>query len=461
MPVSDLEEQLNQQGRSAKVEEVAKEIERLGVKYLYFHIVSITGRVLGKVVPAAHFRRIAEDGTRMHPAAIADVSATRAGRLIGADPDSAEMVVMPDLTSFRVLPWDPEYGRFFCFAYESSLSDRPGAALEQDPRGNLKRQVETFQRDLGLEPMSGCEPEMSWFRPGDETGGLKVDAWAPGYHIGHLEEMREVVKRVMGYAQAMGLDMIQGDYEDFAQLELNFAFGNFFDTADRLTTYRQVCAQVARETGFIASFMPKPIAGRWANGCHHNLSLWRDGKNAFADEAKKGIHLNELGKQALAGLLEHDRGMTAVLASTANSYARLWDVGAFAPSTSSWGYDNKTCSVRVTGGPRLEHKTADASVNPYLSHAVILHAMRDGIERKLDPGAPQQVNVYEGTDGEARLLPKTLADALDLLSQDKVVREALPGKLYEIFDACKRNEWELMMAAVTDWHREMYLNAIP
>ena len=125
---------------------------------------------------------------------------------------------------------------------------------------------------------------MSWL-------GEDVEVWSqpnvsPAYHVGALETMRPIVKRVIAYAQAMGLDMIEGDYEDTGQLELNFQFDRCERTCDRLVTYRQICAQVAREFGVIASFMPKPRRPM-ANGCHHNLSLWRGDENVFVDRGRR------------------------------------------------------------------------------------------------------------------------------------------------------------------------------
>ena len=97
------------------------------------------------------------------------------------------------------------------------------------------------------------------------------------YHIDQFSELQPVIHKVIEYSTAMGLDMIQGDHEDApGQLELNFTFGPAEDTADRLTTYRQVCRQVGREFGLFPCFMPKPFMGVSANGCHHNISLWEE-----------------------------------------------------------------------------------------------------------------------------------------------------------------------------------------
>ena len=159
--------------------------------------------------------------------------------------------------------------------------------------------------------------------------------------------------KVIEYARAMGLDMIQGDHEDApGQLELNFMFDDALRTCDRLTTYRQICAQVAREFDLIACFMAKPFMGVSANGCHHNLSLWhggedklnnlghdkslpgmddvftyrKGGENTFMPlkgEAKPG----PIGLNCIGGVIKHVGALTAIGSSTVNSYRRLWDTG--------------------------------------------------------------------------------------------------------------------------------------
>ena len=126
----------------------------------------------------------------------------------------------------------------------------------------------------------GCEPEMMWLKQ-DQNGRPAGGATKPNcYHIDQFEALRPVILRVTEYARAMGLDIIQGDHEDSpGQLELNFMYDDALRTCDRLTTYRQICAQVAREFNLIACFMTKPFMGVSASGCHHNLSLWRGGED--------------------------------------------------------------------------------------------------------------------------------------------------------------------------------------
>ena len=169
--------------------------------------------------------------------------------------------------------------------------------------------------------------------------------------------------KVIEYAKAMGLDMIQGDHEDApGQLELNWTFDNVLRNADRLSTYRQICAQVAREHNLIACFMTKPFMGVSASGCHTNMSLWKGGKvsvnklgnkklpgveevfsyvsggtNTFMPDTKDMQLPGKIGLQSIAGIMKHLPALTAIGSSTVNSYRRLWDQGFWAPVYADWG----------------------------------------------------------------------------------------------------------------------------
>ena len=165
-----------------------------------------------------------------------------------------------------------------------------------------------------------------------------------------------------------------------------------------------------------------------ANGCHHNLSLWRGDENVFVDPDNPTLHVSETARHALGGILEHSRGMLALLAPTVNSYARYWDLGQFAPAVVNWGFDNRTCAVRVSASGRLEYKLPDASVNPY--HLPCRRARGDG--RRPRAAASTRArrspsDSYGDSAGAAsRPLPRTLGDALAALAEDDVVRGALP-----------------------------------
>lgn len=445
---------------SGVVEDLAARIRDAGVEYLYYQVVTLTGRVIAKVVPAKHLLRNLDKGVQFHRTAISDLQSTREGVLLGGGAQAAEFTAMPDAGSFNVLPWDRSLGAFFCRLYEPE--HRPeigGQTLATDPRSLLIDSHRRFTQDTGLTLKTGLEPEMSWL--GKDLEVHVRPGASPAYHLGNLELMRPIFKKVMEYASAMGLDMIEGDYEDPGQLELNWMFDDCELTADRMMTYRLICRQVAREMGVQASFMPKPTTGSMGNGCHHNFSLWRGNQNVLAESGRRDLHLTDTGLHALGGVLKHAPGSMMIMASTVNSYKRYWDAGLFAPNCVNWGMDNKTCTVRLSANGRLEYKIPDASVNPYLSHALLLAAMRDGLENRIEPGAPDNSNSIPSAPDPARILPKTLGDAIQAFDQDPVIRTALPADMAQLYRDLKADEWARFCSYVTDWERKMYVEYLP
>ena len=474
--ITTLEATQSAPDRAARIREVAAEISRCGVKFIYFQYVTVQGRILGKSIPAPHFERVAHEGMPFLYVSAGGMVTSRTGQLIGpGGATSREGILLPDLDTFQVLPWDREFGRVFCDHFRSPAEDvDPGAPEASDARGNLKRMAARFTEELGLRLRTGCEPEMMWFKGPDsvDTSAAYFPRYiCSSYHLRHLEDLREVLKRVTEYGQAMGLDMTQADYEDPGQLEMNFMFDDCLATADRLVTYRQICVQAAKELGVYATFMAKPLGGVMANGCHHTLSLWDGDANVIEPEPGTPLGLHGPGSAAVGGLLAHARGMMALLAPTVNSYARFWDDGMFAPTlVPDWGLDDRTCAIRALPG-KIELRSPDATVNPYLSHAAILAAIADGITSEIDPGPPmvdgEQGSVESSSNGAGEdgprfdPLPTTLAEAIDALEQDAIVRAGLSDELCQVFLDLKRDEWARSCGAITDWALETYLDYAP
>jgi Glutamine synthetase len=377
-----------------------------------------------------------------------------------------ELVGIPDVDTFCVLPWDPQTARVFCTLFRGKEEDvDPGAYLTSDCRGNLKRIHDEFERETGLHLRVGTEPEMMWLKQNpDGTPSVEGKTKPYCYHIDQFAELQPLIHRVIEYGTAMGLDMIQGDHEDApGQLELNWQFDRAELTADRLTTYRQICRQVGREFGAFPCFMPKPFMGVSANGCHHNISLWEGDENAFLPDGDNPRMPSKRGLASIGGVLEHLDALTCLSSPTVNSYRRLWDTGFWAPLYADWGFQNRTTALRVSAPGRFEYRSVDSSVNPYLSMAGLIVSMADGIRRNLDPGEPEERNIYEAMSQgkEVRKIPMTLGDALEALRADEVVRSALPGEMFTVFEHYKRDEWERFCAAVTDWDVKEYLDVLP
>jgi glutamine synthetase len=463
---TDLERFVEAEGRADAIKEVRRRIDAEGIQYVYYQFPSVTGRIMGKGVPAQHWETIAQKGFQLVYGATANLFTDRHGNYIGYGPEAAELVGIPEPETFAVLPWDTRVARVWCVCFRNREEREGGGEyLSSDCRGNLKRLQAEFEESTGLHLRSGTEPEMMWLKL-NEDGTPSVEGMTKPYcyHIDQFSELQPIIHRVVEYGQALGLDMIQGDHEDApGQIELNFGFDRAERTADNLSTFRQVCKAVGRELGAFPCFMPKPFMGVSANGCHHNISLWEGDTNSFMPDTEDQQKPSQLGLYAIGGILEHLAALTAVTASTVNSYRRLWDTGFWAPVFADWGYQNRTTALRVSAPGRFEYRTVDSAVNPYLSLSGLLAAMRDGIERKLDPGEPEERNIYEAMEAgkEVKRLPMAFGDALDALEEDDVIKDALPGDMYRVFMHYKRDEWERHCAHVSDWDVTEYLDVLP
>lgn len=487
--MSDLADYLNDPARDALIAQVRKKIDALGVDAIYYQYISITGRIMGKTIPARHWERMAGDGMQTWLGGITNVFSDKEGNLIGFAPNASELLALPDPDTFCQLPWNKRLGRVFCTVFFCREDpERAEEFLDSDTRGNLRRIHKQFEDDHGLRLRVGCEPEMLWLKPGDEKAPYYGTTKPYAYHIDQFEQLSDVWLRASDYSIAMGLDMIQGDHEDApGQIELNFQYDDALRTSDRLTTYRQICAQVAREFGLIAVFMSKPYMGMPANGCHHNVSLWRGGEdhvetlvddpqpgmdevfsyasggvNEFRDEDEKWLPA-DIGKWCLGGMMKNLDALVAVGASTVNSYRRLNDTGMWAPVGHSWGLQNRSCAIRVSSPDRFEFRCVDSMVNPYLMQCALLKSFDDGIRNKLDPGPPEERNFADvvASGEDVKRIPTTLRDALDALAENEVIKSALPGDLYGIYDWYKRDEWNKFIWETSDWDVKMYLDCLP
>jgi len=492
--MTDLEQHVNAPGRDKLVKEVKAKIDALGIRYVYYQFVSVTGRIVGKGIPARHWERLAEKGFQLVYGSTANLFIDRHGDYIGYGPEASELVGIADPETFCQLPWDKRVARVFCRLYRNREErENPGAALTSDCRGNLHRQHKEFQDQYGLDMRCGTEPEMMWLKRGDD-GGPNGGVTKPNcYHIDQFEELRPVFMRVIEYSEQMGLDIIQGDHEDApGQLELNTQFDDVLRNADRLTTYRQICAQVAREFGLIACFMSKPFMGVSASGCHHNMSLWRGGKDVFHPEIVQGDgelpgmpgcftykeggentfmpdpKIDEkmpgpIGLNSIGGVIKHLPALTSIGSSTVNSYRRLWDTGFWAPIFADWGYQNRTCALRVSAPGRFEYRSVDSMVNPYLMGSALLKAMGDGIDNNIDAGEPEERNIYAAMEAgkEVTKLPMSLGDVMKELANDEVIKSAMPDEMYKVYNHYKNDEWERFNHTVTNWDTETYLDCLP
>ena len=389
----------------------------------------------------------------------------------------SDMVLVPDLDTFSPIPWEPGIGadgkeklhtgsaRVICDVFMPN-----GEPFAGDPRGVLKRQLARL-KDKGYVLNTG--PELEFFLLRRADGGVQtLPHDAAGYFDLSEDLGTEVRKEMMNALEDFGIRVETAHHEvATGQHEIDFEYADALRTADNAVTFKTTLKAVAASKGLYATFMPKPFFGINGSGMHTHQSLWdvKRARNAFSDP-KDSYGLSETARQYIAGTLEHARGMIAVLAPLVNSYKRLVP-GYEAPVYVGWARINRSALIRIPqiskgsdASTRIELRCPDPSSNPYLAFAAMLAAGLDGMERKLTPPDPVEENLYHFDAAKLesrkiRQLPGTLREALDELSRDEVIRDALGDHVLERFIEAKTEEWDEYRIQVSDWEVERYLEA--
>jgi glutamine synthetase len=379
----------------------------------------------------------------------------------------SDMYLMPDLSTFAVIPWDlGDYAaaRVICWVFNPN-----GELFEGDPRAVLARVMKEAQ-DLGYTYNTGPELEFFLLKP-DESGRVLPLPHDRGGYFDYSTDLAYQTRKEMVYAlEAMGIKVETSHHEvAMGQHEIDFEYADALRTADNAVTFKYTLKAVAQREGLHATFMPKPIFGVNGSGMHTHQSLADvlTGSNLFSNPADD-YGLSDIARHFIAGQLTHARGMCAVLAPLVNSYKRLVP-GYEAPVYISWARVNRSALVRVPrispGKPhsaRIELRCPDPSCNPYLAFAVMLKAGLDGIKRKLPVPAPVEENLYHFDEDERRrrsinVLPATLGEALGELRKDELVREALGEHVFERLVEAADSEWRQYCLYVSPWEIDRYL----
>jgi glutamine synthetase len=434
-----------------------------GIEFFFAMFVDMHGKPCAKLIPASSFDLMMDGG--------AGFAGFAAGPM-GQSPADPDMIAVPDPASYAPAPWEPGLAVLQCDIHVD------GEPWPYTPRLILKRQLERLaERKLTFNVGFEAEYFLVSRKPG---GGIALadpldTAAAPCYDAKALSRMYDHLTTVSRYMNQLGWSNYANDHEDAnGQFEQNFQYADALTSADRLIFFRYMVHTLAHRAGMAATFMPKPFANLTGNGLHVHSSLWdsESGEELFSDQADpRGLGLSKVAYQYVAGLLEHAHATIAVTCPTVNSYKRM-GVGApksgatWAPAYATYGGNNRTQMLRVPDAGRVENRGCDGSANPYLALTVLLAAGLDGIDRNLDPGEPNQDNLYTLSDeqvaaGGIRAMPPTLLHATDNLVADQVVREALgkvPGGDYvDYYAGVKRDEFRDYHSIVSDWEVDHYL----
>ena len=398
--------------------------------------------------------------------------------------EESDLVLKPDPSTLMPYPWQEtvyEYddediisipgeriARIIADVYLRGGKERHPA----DPRGAMARTVSLLERE-GIKALVSAELEYFLFNSAKVTLkpyeqymsiesvegywssersriNLRKDGYyAPAYRdrFEHFKiRLASLLKRYYG----IEVEVIHHEVASASQHELNTPPADPLRVADRLQLIKEAIKYEALNDNLSATFMPKPLTGENGNGLHVHVSIWRGGENLFYSQDDK-YGLSSYARSFIAGILEHGRALSAIVSPTVNSYKRLMP-GYEAPIYLVWGASNRSAAIRIPlyhvspKKARLEYRSPDPSMNPYLGLSAIILAGLDGVRRKLDPGDPVEENVYRMPPERRRSLgirqlPRTLDEALDELESDhQWLLEAWPKELLERYIELKREE---------------------
>ncbi len=377
--------------------------------------------------------------------------------------EESDMCLHPDLDSFLIFPWDTEQGkiaRLICDVYRTD-----GTPFEGDPRFVLRRAIKEAA-DMGYTVNVGPECEFFLFQSDENDLPTNISHEKAGYFdLGPVDLGEDARRDMVITLEDMGFDIEASHHECApAQHEIDFKYDEALPTADNVMTFKLAVRTIANKHGQHATFMPKPKFGMAGSGMHLNLSLSKDGENIFQN-AEDEYGLSQEAYYFIGGVMQHMKGMAAIMNPLVNSYKRLVP-GYEAPVHIAWSAKNRSPLIRVPAvrgaGTRIEIRNPDPSANPYLAIAVAIHAGLDGIKNKITPPKGVNCNIFEMTVEERKAaqiesLPDNLLEAVEELEKDSFIQAALGNHIAPLYISAKKREWKEYAAQVTSWEVERYL----
>jgi glutamine synthetase len=459
-----------------------KTIEEKGLKTVRFSFADQHGILRGKTLAAAEAQAALERGvTVTSTLLLKDTShktvfpAFTPGGGVGMPElqGAADILMVPDPSTFRVLPWVPDTGWVLCDLRFQDGRPVPfcSRTIFKDALGKLKA------RGFGF--VAGLEVEFHVFRIVDPSLAPS-DAGQPGTppEVEPLDPQArlELLSTGYQYLTEQRYDQIEPVVELLRRSlsEMNFPLRSFevefgpsqfeftlnplagLGSADAMVLLRSAAKQIGRRHGFHVTFMCRPrLPNLMSSGWHLHQSLSKEGKNAFVSGKED---LSQTGKQYLAGLLEHARGACVFATPTINGYKRYRPY-SLAPDRVIWGRENRGAMLRVIGGPgdpatRIENRIGEPAANPYLYFTSQIHSGLDGIKRKL-PLPPSADTPYEA---KADPLPRSLDEALRYLRKDKALCESFGQAFVDYYCTIKEAELARFNLDVSEWEQREYFD---
>ncbi|WOC13677.1 glutamine synthetase family protein [Gordonia sp. MP11Mi] len=436
---------------------VLRTLEERDIRFVRLWFTDILGYLKSVAIAPAELEGAFAEGIGFDGSAIEGLSRV----------SEADTVAKPDPSTFQVLPWtsdDKHYSaRIFC---DITMPD--GTPSWADPRNVLRRQLNKAA-DQGFTCYVHPEIEFFLLKDTPDDGAPPIPADGGGYFDQTFHHSAPNFRRhAIDALESMGISVEFSHHEAApGQQEIDLRYADALSMADNVMTFRYLVKQVAFNDNVRATFMPKPFSDHPGSAMHTHLSLFEGDTNAFHDPDDP-MQLSTVGRQFVAGILEHATEISAVTNQWVNSYKRLV-YGDEAPTAATWGRANRSAMVRLplytpnkASSRRVEIRTPDSACNPYLSFAVMLSAGLKGIEEGYELPEEAEDNVWALTPAERRAmgyreLPGSLADALTEMEKSELVAETLGEHVFDYFLRNKWAEWAAYRGRVTPFELERYL----
>lgn len=430
-------------------------------------IIDVNGIPRGKRLPLATAAKLFKSGLRLPRSAYAvDVwgqDVIEAGLVMETGDNDG--ICRPVVSSLARVPWAPHPTAQILLSMEES----DGTPFFGDPRRILQNVLGYYARK-GLTPVVAAELEFYLTDPATAADGRpqpplsqRNGLRATSTHLYNMDEMADFAPVLDDIHTSCRLQGIPTDTtiseNGPGQFEINLMHvPDALQAADLGTLMKRAVRGVARKHGLDATFMAKPYGDKSGSGMHVHFSILDSrGQNIFSGSSAKG---SPALRHAVGGLLAAMPASTLVFAPNANSYRRF-AAGSHAPTTVSWGYDNRTAALRIPesdrAGTRIEHRVAGADANLYLALAVMLAGAYDGITRKTEPMKAYTGNVW---DSDAQRLPAHIDAAQDAFCNSAFIHKYLGPDYVRLYSACKRQERSLLDHAVNPAEHAAYLRDI-
>ncbi|MBX2825456.1 MAG: glutamine synthetase family protein [Gammaproteobacteria bacterium] len=386
-----------------------------------------------------------------------------AGPLRGA----ADVLLVPDATTFRRLPWSPHSAWLFC-----DVSRKDGGPVTFAPRPMLKRAMAKLDQ-LDLQLQVGLEVEFQVFEVTEqrrEHAHTTMPGKAPltralahGYQLltdSRYASLEPVMDELRRHCQALRLPIRSMEVEmGPGQFEFTFDPADALTHADNMMMFRAMVKEVCAKQGLHASFMCRPgVENAAANGWHLHQSLLdkTSGENRMIPGDTGAV--SKVAGQWIAGLLMHATESCLLTTPTINGYKR-YQPYQLAPDRIQWGEDNRGAMIRAMMQPgdtasRIENRVADSAANPYYFFTSQLESGMAGIHADLKPPKPEE-NPYEST---ASLLPRHLAEAIESFADSVLYRTELGDEVVDYLVHLKRAEWDRYLSTISEWEQDEYFS---